>query len=342
MAVDSLRNPIFVMDEEKGGNMEPYSSSSSYELYSSPSRSVSLEDLSDEIAVGRRVMKDHILPNRQVGNGDRSRSFSHFSLKRKTIVKRTQSEGLLIDPPSRGKRIKEKLGSLFTNTLQIRDWVKTRISSSEPPEAKESDDCWDPEFEDFERPQLLVAGATRDSLEMDQEILVPFRLDALELAFPSIVHQLILGFVDESSVKNEACKKSAEIAHVKKRLKEEIKACRIKFKESVDDDVRAAQRATILLAKKDLTHMKSVNGVPFSKVQQEAAKSEHLKMVGNPQVLIDPSTHPGDIVLVYQCVFSLKGSADHYLFRKEGSIHHGEFDLYILEAQSTLRKSLGN
>lgn len=318
--------------------MEPYSSSSSYELYSSPSESISLEDFSEEIEVGRRVLKDHIVPNRQVGYGDRSRSFSHFSLKRKEMVKRTQSEGVLVDSPSRGKRIKDKLGSFFNNTLQIRDWVKTRISSPELTEPEESSDYSDAELELIEQPQIVVAGFTRDSLDMDQEILVPFQLGSLELAFPSLVHQLILNFVDESLVKSEACKKSGEIAQLKKRLKKEIKTCRLQLADTIDRGLKTAERERMDLAKKDLKHIKTVSGVPFAKVHNEAASTEHLKIVGNPYLQIDPCKYQGDIFLVYQCVFSLKGTGESYLFQKEGSIHHGEFDLYVLEAQSTLRQ----
>lgn len=335
--------------------MDSYSTSSSYELYSSPSPSESQEDLSSsedlstvEIERGRRVLRsasgslqgvEHPAPYRKINNNSRSRSFSHFSLKRKFHAQRTLSEGRLVESPSRGEKFKERIGFFVTNTKQVFDRVISRLSSPELSEVDEASEHSDSDMERLELPRIVVTDAIRDSMSMDEEQLEKFRLGALEIGFPPHVQKLLLNFADESVVKSEACEKSGEIFRSKRRLKKEIKMCKQQIHAASDEKVIDIEQHRLKQAREELEHIKSMSGEPFSQFHGEEAQAEHLKLIENPQLSIDPIMSPGDILVVYQCVLSVKGSDQRFLFRKEGSIHPGELDLYILEAQSSLKRT---
>lgn len=317
--------------------MDP-ASSSSHESYARSMHISTSTDTLSEVAsnIEWHGFNQTVEPFLKFKGGNRSRSLTHFSLKREYHDKRSKSADALLQTPPHANRIKKKMRDVFGR-------VRAKLSSSEPdvPDEDVSLSSSVSDIEQLEKPKISVEGVTRDSMSLGQEPLKKFRFGNVNLSQePYELNQLMWKFVDDEKNKIQACQKSKDIAKVKEGLIQEIIDCEAQMDQAETKDDRKPLRNRRKQAHDKLKQISLQDGESFPLSHGEVVDVDDLRKIEREEdeLIVIVNLKEGFINVAYSSAFAVLGNPYRYEFVKTGVIREDDFGIYVLEEKHFLKR----
>lgn len=314
--------------------MDP-ASSSSHESYS---RSVAISTSTDTLSEIASNTEWHGFDQAVIKfkGGNRSRSLTHFSLKREYHDKRSQSADALLQTHPHANRVKEKM-------LHVFERVRAKLSSSEPnvPDEDVSLSSSASDIEQLEEPKKSVEGLTRDSMSLCQEPLKKFRFGNTNLSHePYELNQLLSMFVDDENNKIQACQKSRDIAKVREGLIQEIIDCEEEMGQVKTNEARQDLKNRRKQAHDKIKQIAVQDGESLPLSHGKVVGVDDLRKIEREDDALDYHVNlmEGFISVTFKSAFAILGSPHRYEFVKTGEIREDQLGLYVLKEQHFLTR----